>query len=134
MKYKTSGHKKFCIEYHIQLTTAERRTWIKDFNLKEKIEKIMLEICKEYNVELKAIGIQNEHLHLYVSATPELSLVKFIQALKGKSSYILRKDLPVLKNIKDLWSKGYFVATTGPTPNFILEKYIKTQDLHHKAL
>lgn len=132
MKYKTQGHKKFCIEYHIEFTTAERRTWIEDFNAKENLEKIIQQICQEFNVELKAIGVQKEHLHLYVSATPELNLVKFIQALKGKSSYLIKKDLPVLKNIKDLWAKGYFVSTTGPTPNFVVERYIKTQDLHHK--
>lgn len=132
MKYITQGHKKICIEYHIEFITKERRTWIEDFGVKDKLVEIFNNICKEFNCELKACGVQKEHVHLYVSATPNLNLVKFIQTLKGKSSYLIKKDCPILKNLKDLWAKGYFVSTTGPTPNFVVEKYIKNQDLHHK--
>jgi len=135
MKYLSFAHKKFCLEYHIEFVTKERRTWITDFNAAEKLKQIFESIAKEFNVEIKACGIQPDHVHLYIAAkNTDFNIVKFIQALKGKSSYLIKKDLPMLKNIKDLWAKGYFVATTGPTPNYVVKTYIEKQDLLHKDL
>jgi putative transposase len=130
MKYQSFAHKKFCLEYHIEFVTKERRTWITDFKTEEKLKQIFETIANEFNVEIKACGVQPDHIHIYIAAkNTDFNIVKFIQALKGKSSYLIKKEIPTLRNIKDLWAKGYFVATTGPTPNYVVKDYVEKQDL-----
>ena len=135
MKYQSFAHKKFCLEYHIEFVTKERRTWIVDFNLQDKIKRIFESIADEFKSELKSVAIQPDHVHMYVAAkNTDFNLVKFVQAIKGKTSYLLKKEFPILKNLGDLWAKGYFVATTGPTPSYVVKTYVEKQDLSNKKL
>lgn len=128
MPYKTAPHKKFCIEYHIQFTTKERRPWIEDFNARDKLEQIFYSLAKEMNVRIKELAIQKDHVHFYISANPSFELKKFMQVIKGKSSYLIKKACPQLKDLPfPLWTKSYFVSTTGPSPNWSVSKYIRRQ-------
>jgi putative transposase len=54
-----------------------------------------------------------------------------VQYLKGKSSYKLlseNKDLSKAFWGRHLWSRGYFVATSGNVTDEIIIEYIQNQD------
>jgi len=131
--YWTGANKKFLMEFHIQWTTKGRRPWITEFGLVEKLREILFRIASEQKVTVKACGIQPDHVHLHiaVSSRPtEFSPAKFMQYIKGKSSYLIKKYCPVLKDLPySLWSKSYFFSTTGPVVNTQVQKYIQKQGL-----
>lgn len=130
--YNTTPHKKFLLEYHIVFPSKERRDWIETFQVKDKLKEIFSQIAQDEKVNIKALGIENDHVHVHISTLPAFNLTKFMQVLKGKSSYLIKKIYPQLKDLPyPLWTKGYFASTTGP-PSWLIQEYIRNQDLHHK--
>jgi putative transposase len=66
-----------------------------------------------------------------VSVPPHLAISKFVQYLKGKSSYKLlseNRDLSKAFWGRHLWGRGYFVATSGHVTDEVIVEYIQTQD------
>jgi putative transposase len=73
MDYKTSGHQVYLINYHL-IWCPKRRRKILVGNLKVRLEEIMLQVAKELGVEILALEIMPDHLHLSISAYPQLSI------------------------------------------------------------
>ena len=103
--------------------------------LKENVEKIIVEITREieerYEIEIKKIGMDKNHIHLLCGAHPKISIGKIVQIYKSITAREIFKRAPEIK--KDLWggefwSDGYYVATVGERGNWeIVEKYIEEQ-------
>ena len=72
-----------------------------------------------------------DHVHLYVSAPPRLSVSKMVQYIKGKSSRRLQQEYPSLRKRywgQHLWARGYFCATSGTVTDEMVKAYIEQQD------
>ena len=51
-----------------------------------------------------------------------------VQAIKGKTSRILRKEFTVLTTkIPTLWTNSYFISTVGGAPLEVIKQYIENQ-------
>jgi len=89
-------------------------------------------ICKSNDVEILKGHISQDHVHIFVSVPPHLSVSRLVQLLKGKSS---RKLLSEFKSLsrqfwgKHLWGRGYFVASSGNVTDEVIMEYIKNQDI-----
>jgi putative transposase len=55
----------------------------------ERLRDLIREICKNEDVEIISGSISKDHIHLFVSVPPYLSISKLMQSLKGKTSYKL---------------------------------------------
>jgi putative transposase len=73
MDYKTSGHQVYLINHHL-IWCPKRRRKILVGNLKVRLEEITLQVAKELGVEILALEIMPNHLHLSISAYPQLSI------------------------------------------------------------
>ena len=72
-----------------------------------------------------------DHIHMFVSVPPHLSVSKLVQYLKGKSSYkLMQEDKQISRAFwgRHLWGRGYFVATSGNVTDEVIMEYIKNQD------
>jgi putative transposase len=69
----------------------------------------------------------SDHLHLFVSTYPQLEIHKLVKALKGRSSNQLRKEFPELRKLPCMWTRSYFVSTTGNVSSETIQKYIENQ-------
>lgn len=120
---------KFDLEYHIEFNAKEKRPFFKDSELRERIEDIFHRIAKEQRVIIKALAVQPEHVHMHISVMPDFNLSRFMQFIKGKSSYLIRKECPRIKDLThgSLWSKANFVRTTGPVTSWKIDRYINSQ-------
>jgi putative transposase len=54
--------------------------------LGERVRELIRQICKEQEVEILKGHVSKDHVHLFVSVPPYLSISKLVQYLKGKSS------------------------------------------------
>ena len=73
---------------------------------------------------------EHDHVHLLIEYPPKLAVSKLVNSLKGVSSRLLRKHLPMIKKYywKDvLWSPSYFAASCGGVPISIVKQYIQQQ-------
>jgi len=126
MEYKHSNHKIYLINYHL-VWCPKRRKSVLVGQVKDKLKDIILEVAKEKKVEIIALEIMPDHLHLFISAYPTIAVHKLIKAFKGRSSHCLRRNFPHLLKIPSLWTHSYFVSTAGNISNEIIQKYIEAQ-------
>lgn len=101
-------------------------------DIAEKVRSIIREICKANDVEIIKGHISKDHVHLFVSVPPHISISNLLQMLKGKSS---RKLLSISKELqkqfwgRHLWARGYFVASSGNVTDEVVMQYIENQDV-----
>ena len=75
-------------------------------------------------------NVRVNHIHILVSAPSYLSPAKIAQYLKGKSSFRLMQEFPVLRKRYwgiHLWGRGYFCSTVGAVTEETIKKYIEDQ-------
>ena len=113
--------------YHIVLVPYRRRKVFT--NLAGRMETIFQSIAHRYNLTIHALKVKPDHVHLFVSIPPTLSLSKLFQILKGLSSYMLFKELPGLRrNLEGrLWSAGKFFRSIGSVTDEAVQYYIENQ-------
>jgi REP element-mobilizing transposase RayT len=65
-------------------------------------------------IEIFALSIKPDHLHLLVRLPPEISVAKAAQLLKWRSSIVARQRHHELNAIKALWAIRYFAQSISP--------------------
>jgi putative transposase len=96
-------------------------------DVKTRLEDIIRQVAKEVGVEILALEINPDHLHLFVSAYPTLAIHKLVKLFKGRSSTFLRQEFPKLLKLPSLWTHSYFVSTAGNVSAETIQKYIEAQ-------
>jgi len=127
MQYKHSRNKVFLINYHL-IWCPKRRKKVLVGDIKIRLEQIITEVAKEKNIEILALEIMPDHLHLFVSSHPNILIHNLIKAFKGRSSNLLRKEYPELLKLPSLWTRSYFVSTAGNVSSDTIKKYIQEQN------
>ena len=130
MRYKKQSNAVYCCEYHIILPTKYRR---KIFN--EGVFAYMRERLREIGeyypeIEIKEANHDGDHIHLYVSIPPKMSVGSVVRIIKANTARRLKRKFAFLKEVywgtEAIWSEGYFVTTVGVKKETI-EKYIQMQ-------
>ena len=88
--------------YHVVLVTKKRGKIFQWKETKEIADKAFYWICERHGIDLFAQEVMPDHVHLFVSCPPSLSIRRLFQILKGGSSYYIRKNYPSLKKYKHL--------------------------------
>lgn len=127
MQYKHSKNKVFLINYHL-IWCPKRRKKVLVGEIKTRLEQIINEVAKEKNIEILALEVMPDHLHLFVSSHPNILVHNLIKAFKGRSSNILRKEYPELLKLPSLWTHSYFISTAGNVSSETIKKYIEAQN------
>ena len=98
--------------------------------LKREIGMILRELCRRKEVEVISAETCQDHIHMYVSISPKLSVPSFMGYLKEKSSMMIFKDHANLrykyKNC-NFGATEYYVSTVGLNEATI-RKYIRDQE------
>ena len=126
MEYQHSRNQVYLINYHL-VWCPKRRKPVLVGGVKTRLEQILREVAEKKGVEVLALEVKPDHLHLFVSAYPQLQVHKLVKAFKGRSSHHLRREFPHLLNLPSLWTNSYFVSTAGNVSNRTIQKYIETQ-------
>lgn len=95
MDYKHSKHHVFLLHYHL-IWCPKRRRPILAGAVKQRLLSIIKDVARERSVDILALEIMPEHLHLFVSSHPMLPVHQLVKAIKARSSRLLRKEFPAL--------------------------------------
>jgi putative transposase len=77
-------------------------------------------------------NISRDHVHIFVSVPPHISVSQLVQSIKGKT---FRKLLMEFKSLsrafwgRHIWARGYFVASSGNVTDEVIIKYIEQQNI-----
>lgn len=126
MDYKHGRNKVFLINYHL-IWCPKRRKKVLTGNIKTRLEAIVYEVAKEKGIDVLAFEVMPDHVHLFISAYPDVTVHQIIKAFKGRSSNLLRKEFPELLKLPTLWTHSYFVSTAGNVSSETITKYIEEQ-------
>jgi len=126
MEYKHSRNKVYLINYHL-VWCPKRRKKILIGDVKTRLEQIIKEVASEKGIDILALEIMPDHLHLFVSAYPTIAVHKLIRFFKGRSSWLLRQEFPHLLKIPSLWTHSYFISTAGNVSSEAIKQYIEAQ-------
>ena len=128
--YNTHNHVKYLINYHF-VFIPKRRKKVLTGEIATRARQIFAELAIEKNWDILALEVAPDHIHLFVSVKPTDTPHLVIKAFKGRSSYLLRKEFPVLLKRPSLWTSSYFVSTAGNISSEAVRKYI--EDPHHAS-
>ena len=128
--YNTHNHVKYLINYHF-VFIPKRRKKVLIGGVATRTRQIFAELAIEKSWDILALEVAPDHIHLFVSVKPTDTPHLVIKAFKGRSSYPLRKEFPVLLKLPSLWTSSYFVSTAGNISSEAVRKYI--EDPHHAS-
>jgi putative transposase len=113
----------FMINYHL-IWCPKRRRRILVGPLKRRLEQIIRETAPELESEILAVEIMPDHLHLFLSATPQWAPNQLVGRIKGKSARLLRHEFPELLRMPSLWTRSFFCSTAGNVSSETIARYI----------
>ena len=99
--YRTKETCVFLMNYHIIWCPKRRRKVLLD-RVKMRLEELIRETAPLLECQILALEILPDHIHLFVSATPQWAPNQIIARLKGTSSRILRQEFPLLRRMPSL--------------------------------
>jgi putative transposase len=126
MDYKSNKSQIYLINYHL-IWCPKRRKRVLVGDIRNRLETIIRNTSQEKGVDVLALEIMPDHLHLFISSYPQLEIHKLVKLFKGRSSNQLRKEFKELLKMPCLWTRSYFVSTAGNVSNKTIRKYIEAQ-------
>ena len=130
-------HCVYNIHYHIVFPVKYRKAL-----LEKEVRDIIIEtiqgIQERYEIEMEAIGADEDHIHLLCGAHPKVSPGEIVRIFKSITGRMIFEKKPEIKEELwggEFWTDGYYVATVGERANWsIVEKYVKEQGKHKEEL
>ena len=127
MKYKSNKNVVYSCNYHIVWCPKYRRKVLKG-EIETRLKEVVVNTCKEINVDIIEMEIMPDHVHLLLEVDPQFGVHKAIKMIKGTSSFLLRSEFSELKTkLPTLWTNSYFISTVGGAPLAVIKKYIEEQ-------
>lgn len=102
---------------------------------KKDMVEIIKKLCEMKQVELIDGRVCVDHIHMYVSIPPKLSVSEFMSYLKGKSALMIfdrHPEFGTKYGNRHFWARGYYVSTVGNVNEETIRKYIQEQEENDK--
>ena len=128
-EYRRSAHAVFDIKYHVVWITKYRYKVLKG-RVAERARDLIRQVCEARDVTIVRGAVSPDHIHMLLSAPPDLSPAKMVMYIKGRSSRKLQDEFPELRKRywgQHLWARGYFCATVGAVDEATIREYIENQ-------
>ena len=126
-KYKTTSTTISLIHYHFVFCPRYRRKIFLIDGVEQRFKELAATICEQHEIEILAMECHIDHVHLFVSALPQLSIPDIMKYVKGGTANVLRTEFPELSRMPSLWTRSYFVSTAGEVSSETNKWYVETQ-------
>jgi putative transposase len=96
--------------------------------VERRLKQLVTAAVAERGGELEALGVMPDHVQLLVGVDPQFGVHRLVKHVKGRTSRVLREELPSLRSrLPCLWTNSYFVTTAGGAPLAVLKRYVEQQ-------
>ena len=127
--YRHGAHTVFEIHLHLVWVTKYRKP-VMTGEVGTRLRELIREICGNQEVTIIKGHVSKDHVHLFVSIPPQVTISWLVQMLKGKSSYKLMHEFPHLGKKfwgRHMWARGYFCVSSGNVTDEVIKQYIEQQ-------
>ena len=129
MEYRYGSHTVYNIEYHFVLVTKYRyQVLIGAISL--RVRELVRQTCEAFEIRILSGVVSKDHVHIVVSAPPNMAPSEIMRRIKGRSARKLFEEFPELKRRywgKHFWARGYFCVTVGQMTEEMVKNYLE----HH---
>ena len=97
-----------------------------------RCEDLMRQQCDEKGWTILDLGVQPDHVQVFVRVWPSGSAAEVAKACTGGSAFTLRVHPPqsvsgVAETAVAVWTRSYFASTAGTVRREPLQRYIEAQ-------
>ncbi len=121
----------FNINYHIVWSTKYRRKVLSS-KIETRLKEILVNVAQEKGFEIAEIEVgTKDHVHVFVSAIPKISISYIAKMMKGISGRLLLKEFPEISKELwngELWNPSYYAETIGSISEEAIRQYIQNQE------
>lgn len=92
------------------------------------MREIIRQVCAENGVDIINGVLSSDHVHMFVSIPPKLSVSDFMRKIKERSSFLIQREFPDLKKRywgQRFWGRGYFSTTNGAITEDTVLQYLE---------
>jgi putative transposase len=127
-QFKSNHNVVYSCQCHVVWCPKYRRRVLVD-GVDEHLKNIIQEVATERQADVIEMEVMPpDHVHLLVSVDPQFGIHRLVRLMKGRSSRLLRQELPQLRSrLPTLWTNSYFVAPVGGAPLALIKQYIENQ-------
>ena len=129
MEYRYGSHTVYKIEYHFVWVTKYRYKVLHG-DVGHRVRELVRQTCEAFEIRILKGVVSQDHVHILVSAPPELAPSAIMRRIKGRTSSKLFEEFPALKKRywgQHFWARGYFCATVGEVSEEMIKEYLE----HH---
>jgi len=103
--------------------------------IQHRIRDIIAQVSNELDVKIINGVVSSDHVHIYCSIPPHISVSEYIKRVKGRSSNKIQREFLELKKRYwgcHFWGRGYFSSTSGNVTDEMINEYIDNHLDAHK--
>ncbi len=130
--YKKTSHTVYDLKVHlIWITKYRYKVLTKEVGIRNR--DLIRQICDKNNIEIIKGSVSKDHVHLYISYPPKLSVSDIVKWLKGRTSRKLQDEFPQLGKIywgKHFWAIGYAAFSSGHVTDEMIKDYLENHEKH----
>ena len=103
-----------------------------NYAISNDIKELSIKICNKYNIIIKYMETDKDHIHYMLEIPPVISMSKAVKLIKSYTTYhIWKLHYDYLRKYfwkeKTFWTDGYFVSSIGNVSESVLKEYIENQ-------
>ena len=100
--YRRSSHTVYDLKYHLVWITKYRKPVLTG-PIATRLRELIREVCKSRDVEILKGHISRDHVHIFVSVPPHLSVSNLLKSIKGKTSRKMLMEFKALN--RQFWGR-----------------------------
>jgi len=135
MGYRHGAHTVFEIHMHLVWTTKYRKP-VMTGEVGLRVREVIRQVCRAEEVDILKGHVSKDHVHLFVSIPPQVTISRLVQRVKGKSSHTLLNEYSHLRRAfcgRHLWARCYFCCSSGNVTDEVIAQYIENQQHEEDA-
>ena len=128
--YRSTNKAVYSAKYHLIWCPRYRKPVLVGA-VAARLAKIIAGVVAEAGGAVIEVEVMPGHVHLLAEVPPTVPLSKVVMLLKGRSSRLLRQELPRWRGAQmaSLWSPSWFVSTEGGAPLEVVRRDVENQKL-----
>lgn len=100
--------------------------------IEARLKEILVQVSKDKDFIIHEMEVgEKDHIHLFVSAHPKISISYIVKMMKGISGRLLMREYPEIEKMLwkgELWNPSYYVETIGSVSEENIRRYIQNQE------
>ena len=128
-----NAHSVYLLYYHLVMVVKYRRKVIND-PISDRAKEIFEYLAPNHGITLEEWNHDIDHVHVMFCVQTKTEISKFINAYKGASSRLIKKEYPEIKEKLwkgAFWSQSLCLMTAGGAPLEVIRQYIESQGEKH---